>query len=188
MISLKTNLSTDGSWDAVCCLPVIGVSCQRAQVLPSNMTGIWMRLRTLESCYFLLTYSMQHSPSWEANWFSASQEIPLILWNPKVHCRIHKCPQSVPILSQLDEFRSNQSIGPGQRIPVWKFRNRIRVYSEMLAPRTTPKVDHSLSAVRDCLFNIFADNLHIGGRSSIRNLRTRHAVVTETHLSRICFG
>ena len=30
-------------------------------------------------------YSMQHSPSWEANQFSASQEIPRILCNPKVH-------------------------------------------------------------------------------------------------------
>jgi hypothetical protein len=49
----------------------------------------------------------------------------------------------------------------------------------LLAPRPTPKLeDHPLSAVRDWLFNIFAATLHIGGRSSIRNLRTRHAVVT----------
>ena len=34
---------------------------------------------------YLPTYSMQQSPSWEANRFSASQEIPRILWNPKVH-------------------------------------------------------------------------------------------------------
>ena len=27
---------------------------------------------------------MVQSPSWEANWFAASQEIPRILWNPKV--------------------------------------------------------------------------------------------------------
>jgi hypothetical protein len=40
--------------------------------------------------------------------------------------------------------------------------------------------------IKDCLFNIFAATLHIAGRSSIRNLRTRHAVVTGTHLSRFC--
>jgi hypothetical protein len=48
----------------------------------------------------LLTYSMEQSPSWEANRFAASQEIPRILWNPKVHYRIYKCSPPVPILSQ----------------------------------------------------------------------------------------
>ena len=49
----------------------------------------------------LLTYSMVQSPPWEANWFEASQEIPRILWNPKVHYRTHKRPPTVPILGHL---------------------------------------------------------------------------------------
>ena len=43
---------------------------------------------------------MEQSPSSEANWFAASQEIPRILWNPKVHYRTHKRPPPVPILGQ----------------------------------------------------------------------------------------
>ena len=46
----------------------------------------------------LLTYSMVQSPSWKANWFAASQEIPRISRNPKVHYRTHKRPPPVPIL------------------------------------------------------------------------------------------
>ena len=48
----------------------------------------------------LITYSMVQSPSWEANWFAASQEIPCISRNPKVHYRTHKRPPYIPILGQ----------------------------------------------------------------------------------------
>jgi len=40
------------------------------------------------------------SPSWEANWFAASQEIPRISRNPKVHYRTHKRPSPVSIVGQ----------------------------------------------------------------------------------------
>ena len=49
---------------------------------------------------YLLTYSTVQSPSWEANWFAASQEIPRISRNPKVHYLTHKRPPTVSILGQ----------------------------------------------------------------------------------------
>jgi hypothetical protein len=58
------------------------------------------------------TYSLEQSPSWKANRFSASQKIPRILWNPKVHYRIQKCPPPVPILSQLDPAHTPTSSFP----------------------------------------------------------------------------
>ena len=64
-----------------------------------------VELRNLDFVY-LLTYFLEQSLSRAANRFSATQEIPPILRNPKVYCRIHKCPPSVPILSQINPVRT----------------------------------------------------------------------------------
>jgi hypothetical protein len=45
----------------------------------------------------------------KSNRFAASQEIPRILWNPKVHYGIHECPQPVSILNQLNQVHNPTS-------------------------------------------------------------------------------
>jgi hypothetical protein len=56
----------------------------------------------------------------------------------------------------------SQVPSPGPK-PCAMFRNMVRFYGEeLLTPRPTPKLEgHPLSAVRDCLFHIFAATLHI---------------------------
>ena len=45
---------------------------------------------------------MEHSPSWKANGSSASQKIPYILWNLKIHYGTHNSLPPVPFLSQIN--------------------------------------------------------------------------------------
>ena len=40
---------------------------------------------------------MKQCPSGETNRFSASQEIPRILWNMKIRYRVYKRPPFVPV-------------------------------------------------------------------------------------------
>ena len=108
-------------------------------------------LKMEKSYTYLLTYSMEQSPFWKPNRFSASHEIPRILWNLNFHYRIHKCPPPVPILCQLDSVHtpptsyflkihliprgkshvpfplhmSFQSISPGPMLYLLMFRNLI---------------------------------------------------------------
>jgi len=52
---------------------------------------------------------VEQSPSWKANRFAATQQIPHILWNPTVHYRIQKRPPPVPILGHLDQVHTPTS-------------------------------------------------------------------------------
>jgi len=49
---------------------------------------------------------MGQSPYWEANSHSAGQEIPRLLWKPKVQYCVHKDQSLVPVLSQIQPVHS----------------------------------------------------------------------------------
>ena len=58
---------------------------------------------------YLLACSTEQNSSRETYQFSASQKILRILLKPKVHYRIHKCPPSVPVLSQINPIHAPKS-------------------------------------------------------------------------------
>ena len=89
-VNSNNNLLAESQYSAVTC-PNTRFSAALTLALNLNFTLVMM---------YLLTYSMVQSPSWAANWFAASQEIPNISRNPKVHYRTHKLLPPVSIFAQ----------------------------------------------------------------------------------------
>ena len=72
------------------------IPCQKTALFnatPCSISNLSLHYRLFNT---LLIYSTVQSPSSEANRFTASQEIPRILWNPNVHYRTHNSPAKCP--------------------------------------------------------------------------------------------
>jgi hypothetical protein len=80
------------------------------KIITTNLSNTWessnMSSRTRRrqiKCAYLLT---ELSSSWVAANFAAPQELPSVLWNPKVQYRAHKSPPLVPMLSHINPIHS----------------------------------------------------------------------------------
>ena len=120
--------------------------------------GLSLEHRSSAEGCLLLTHSMVQSPSWEVNWFAASQEIPRISRNPKVHYRTHKRPPPVCILGQpspvhiptshLLEIHPNIIPPSSPRSPQWSLSLRFPYQDPIHSPLLThtrhmPSPSHS---------------------------------------------
>ena len=111
----------------------------------------------------ILTYSMVQSPSWEVNWFAASQEIPRISRNPKVHYCTHKRSPTVSILGQpnpvhtltshLLEIRPNIIHPSTPRSPQWSLSLRFP-HQDPIHPPLLTRTCHMPSPSHSSRFTI----------------------------------
>ena len=119
-----------------------------AQFVPSTRLPLYRHLG--------LTHSMVQSPSWEANWFAASQEIPRISRNPKVHYRTHKRPPPISILGQPNDIQHFIFVGKNRKIEACRTVSKFHLTnsSSLLFSTLSPVTNNSNPYIQKLISNI----------------------------------
>jgi hypothetical protein len=81
-----------------------------------------------------LTNSLNYSPAWRVNTFSACQEIPLILPNLRLHHRVHDSSPPVPILSHINPIHALPILFPKRFIQILSSHLRLGLSSGLFTP------------------------------------------------------
>jgi len=103
---------------------------------------------------YLLTYSMVQCHSWGTKLFAASQEIPRISRNPKVHYRTHKRPPPVSILGRPNPVHIPTS-------------NLLDIHPNVIQPPTLSSPMKITRLLKD-VTNLRRCRMRIVGRSSMQ--------------------
>ena len=141
---------------------------------------------------------MVQSPSWGANWFAASQEIPHISRNPKVHYRTHRRPPSVPILGQpnpvhiptshLLEIRPNIIHPSTPRSPQWspslRFPHQDLIHPPLLTHTRHMSSPTTVSLVYESMPYFFSKpTCRVGDNPTCHSERTTYRFCFSTWIS-----